>query len=50
MNKISQTLDPAHHIFATMLTDDGYLPGVQLLHYSMEKHINSYLKNMDENK
>ena len=46
----AQTLDPSHHIFATMLTDDGYLPGVQLLHFSMDKFINAYLKNADENK
>jgi len=41
-------LNPAKHVFATMLTDDGYLPGVQLLHFSMEKHINSYLVNKDK--
>ena len=46
----SRILDPAKHVFATLLTDDGYLPGVQLLHYSLQKHVNRELERQDTEK
>ena len=31
---------PTKHVFATMLTDAKYMPGVQTLWYSLYKHVN----------
>ena len=46
----SRVLDPSKHIFATLLTDDSYLPGVQLLHFSLQKHVNLELLKLDSEK
>jgi hypothetical protein len=32
---VNKLLDPNLHVFATMITDDSYLPGVQLLAFSI---------------
>ena len=31
-----------------MMTDDSYIQGVQALHYSLDKHINSKIKSHNQ--
>ena len=43
-----QQINPKKHIFVTMMTDDSYIQGVQALHYSLDKHINSKIKSHNQ--
>jgi hypothetical protein len=43
------SIDPRKHVFCTLLSDDTYLAGVQVLAYSINKHVNRLSLNMPAN-
>lgn len=38
---VESRIDRRKHVFCTLITDDTYFPGVQMLAFSINKHINS---------